>query len=106
MIQNYVAAVVKTGRGRVPETKPGHRPGRGTNCICSQCHHLSFYLFFYCDDEELHGKTHKVSRVKTVPKCQKEEGAEMRHCLVAQELQSLEDVPIQGENKTKKTKGT
>lgn len=34
-----------------------------------------------------------------MPQRQKEEGAEMRHRLVAQELQSLEDIPIWGENK-------
>lgn len=62
-----------------------------------------YYLFFYCDDDELHGKAHKVSRVKAMPKRQEKEGAEMRHLLVAKELQSLEDISIQGE--TKKTKG-
>lgn len=37
-----------------------------------------------------------------MPKRQKEEGAEMRHLLVAQELQSLKDVSIQGENNKKR----
>lgn len=63
------------------------------------------YLFFYCDDDELQGKTHEISRVKAVPKRQKEEGAEMRHPLVAQELESLKDVPVQGGNNKRRREG-
>lgn len=51
------------------------------------------YLSLYSDDEELHGETHYVSGVETMPNGQKEECGHMRQGLIAQELQPFEDVP-------------
>lgn len=48
------------------------------------------YLSLHSDDEELHGETQDVSRVKAVPNSQEEQGGQVRQGLIAQELQPLE----------------
>lgn len=61
--------------------------------ISTCCSVSGVYLSLYSDDEELHGETHYVSGVETMPNGQKEECGHMRQGLIAQELQPFEDVP-------------